>query len=518
MKLKNIIRTISCAGLLLASTTSCSDWLDVAMSDKVMENTLFDTNKGYLTALNGIYLEMNDLYVDKLTAGNLDVMAQYYNVTKNYSHVKAVYANYEFQDASFEAYSDAIWAGAYRLIANTNVILEHCDAADAAINDTYYPIVKGEALALRALLHFDMLRLYGPIYNEENASKECIPYHKSSSKDIQPLLPASEVLAHVIKDLEDAAELLKDADPIITEGVQNNTQNDNGLDNNNLNYRQLRLNYYAVKALLARAHSWGGDKTKAYEIAKNDIIDKITTEELQVFPWSTEEEVHAEGKADRIFSSEVFFALYKNNLSNLYTNLFSSALDAKTGRLAFVGSNYGNSKVANFYDDENDWRRGFWEITGSNEDDDEEEGEEGEEGEESEEGSTLYLTKFKEFAYDAETDGTELYRYMMPLVRLSEVYLLAAEGAPTKEEAFQYINTLRLHRNCRDVAADVDLQETITAEFAREVIGEGQLFYYYKRHAMEHIMSGTAINGTYTMDLGYYVLPLPPSEADKRVM
>ena len=146
MKLKNIIRTISCAGLLLASTTSCSDWLDVAMSDKVMENTLFDTNKGYLTALNGIYLEMNDLYVDKLTAGNLDVMAQYYNVTKNYSHVKAVYANYEFQDASFEAYSDAIWAGAYRLIANTNVILEHCDAADAAINDTYYPIVKGETL------------------------------------------------------------------------------------------------------------------------------------------------------------------------------------------------------------------------------------------------------------------------------------------------------------------------------------------------------------------------------------
>ena len=515
MKLKNIIRTISCAGLLLASTTSCSDWLDVAMSDKVMENTLFDTNKGYLTALNGVYLEMNDLYVDKLTAGNLDVMAQYYNVTKNYSHVKAVYANYEFKDATFESYSDAIWSGAYRLIANTNVILEHCDAENAAINDTYYPVVKGEALALRALLHFDMLRLYGPIYNEANASQLCIPYHKSSSKDIQPLLPASEVLAHVIKDLEDAAEFLKDADPIITEGVRNGAQNDNGLDNDNLNYRQLRLNYYAVKALLARAHSWGGDKTTAYEIAKNDIIDKITTEELEVFPWATEEAVHAEGKADRIFSSEVFFALYKTTLSNLYTNLFSSALDAKTGRLAFVGSNYGNSKIAFFYDDENDWRRAMWQVTSSNEEDDEEEGEE---GEGDEEGSTLYFTKFKEFSYDAEIDGTELYRYMMPLVRLSEVYLLAAEGAPTKEEAFEYINTLRLHRGCVNVAEDATLQDVITAEFAREVIGEGQLFYYYKRHAMEHIMSGTAVNGTYNMELGHYVLPLPPSETDKRVM
>ena len=515
MNLKNITRTITCACLLLAGTTSCSDWLDVTMSDKVMENTLFDTNKGYLTALNGIYLEMNDLYVDKLTAGNLDVMAQYYNVTKNYSHSKALYANYEFNDPTFESYRNSVWSGAYRLIANANVLLERCDADDATIEADFYPIVKGEALALRALLHFDMLRLFGPVYSEATASKECIPYQKSSSKDIQPLLPASEVLQNVIADLEQAAKLLKDADPIITEGVRNAAQNDNGLDNNNLNYRQLRLNYYAVQALLARAYSWGGDKVKAYEIAKNEIIDKITTEKLAVFPWATEEQVHATGKADRIFSSEVFFALYKTNLSNLYTNLFSSALDANTGRLAFVGSSYNNSKITHFYDDENDWRREMWEVAEANASESEGEGE-GED--EDEEGSTLYLVKFKEFDYDAQTNGTELYRYMMPLIRLSEVYLIAAEGAPTSEEAYQYINTLRLHRNCRDVVDNGDLQGAITAEFAREVIGEGQLFYYYKRHAMENIMSGTAINQSYKMELGNYVLPLPTSETDKRVM
>ena len=499
--------------MLLTSTTSCSDWLDVAMSDKVMESTLFETNKGYLTALNGVYLELNDLYVDNLTAGNLDVMAQYYYVTKNYSHVKNVFAAYEFNDPTFESYRNSVWSNAYRLIANTNVILEHCDAADAVLTEQYYPIVKGEALALRAMLHFDILRLFGPIYNEANASKECIPYQLSSSKDIQPLLSASKVLEYVIKDLEDAIELLKDADPIITEGVRNDVQNDNGLDNNNLNYRQLRLNYYAVQALLARAYSWGGDKTKAYEIAKNEIINKITTEELVVFPWTTDEEVHATGKQDRIFSSEVFFALYKNNLSNLYTNLFSSALDPNTGRLRFVGSGYNDSKLSYFYDDVNDWRYEMWEVTKSNSDNDEGEG-----TDEDEEGSTLFFKKFQEFAYDAETDGTELYRYMMPLIRLSEVYLIAAEGAPSHEEAIEYINTLRLHRNCRDIASESNLQDAITAEFAREVIGEGQLFYYYKRHAMEYIMSGTAIGDTYKMELGNYVLPLPASEIDKRVM
>ena len=78
---------------------------------------------------------------------------------------------------------------------------------------------------------------------------------------------------------------MKDADPIITDGVRNDVQNDNGLDNNNLNYRQLRLNYYAVQALLARAYSWGGEKVKAYmdagqlvpdELVIDLVLDRIT--------------------------------------------------------------------------------------------------------------------------------------------------------------------------------------------------------------------------------------------------
>jgi hypothetical protein len=112
-----------------------------------------------------------------------------------------------------------------------------------------------------------------------------------------------------------------------------------------------------------------------------------------------------------------------------------------------------------------------------------------------------------------------MYRYMVPLIRLSEVYLIAAEGAPTREEALGYINTVRAHRSCRNLEGDnFDLQETITAEFAREVIGEGQLFYYYKRLGMEQMISGTAASGTYGMVLSNYVMPLPSSETDKRVM
>jgi hypothetical protein len=107
---------------------------------------------------------------------------------------------------------------------------------------------------------------------------------------------------------------------------------------------------------------------------------------------------------------------------------------------------------------------------------------------------------------------------MIPLIRLSEVYLLAAEGAPTREEAIGYINAIRNHRQCRDlVDENLDLQNAITKEFAREVIGEGQLFFYYKRHAMEEVYSGTSIEGLKQIAPDNYVLRLPKSETDKRV-
>ena len=508
MRLKNKIKNICYAVILLTGTASCADWLDVKMEDSVMENTLFQSNEGYQIALNGVYLDMISLYVNNMTTSVIDVMAQYYNVTENNDHTYKVYANYKFNDQQFEGFRESVWTKAYNLIANVNVILEHCDEENAAVNKDFYPIVKGEALALRAMLHFDVLRLFGPVPNAESANEKCIPYCLSSSKDIQPLQTSEKVLGLVIADLEKASELLKDNDPIVTEGIRNEEQNDNGLSNNNLNYRQLRLNYYAVQLLLARAYSWKGDRNKAYSIAKNNIINQITDEEKEIFPWVKESAIHADGKPDHLYSSEVFFAIYNSRRSSVYSQLFSPSLRALSGRLTFVGSNYGDSKFAFFYDDENDWRREMWDIT---------EAKATEEGKEDE--TSLYLKKFSDFEQTAQAGSTDLYRYMMPLIRLSEAYLIAAEGAPTREEAFQFINTLRLHRACRDLPDDGnDLQDIITAEFAREVIGEGQLFFYYKRNAMERIASGTTAGATYGMTLSNYVLPLPPSETDKRVM
>ena len=110
MKTINRIKSILAASILAVSATSCADWLEVKMEDKIMENTLFANYRGYMTALNGIYLKMNDVYGRNLTTGPLDVMAQYYNVTENNNHSLRLYAAYNYNDASLETFRNTVWA------------------------------------------------------------------------------------------------------------------------------------------------------------------------------------------------------------------------------------------------------------------------------------------------------------------------------------------------------------------------------------------------------------------------
>lgn len=509
--MKNITKAkiFVAAALLGLGMTSCNDWLDVEMDDKVMENTLFKDYSGYLSALNGVYLSMNDLYSSTYTVSGLDVMAQYYNVTANNDHLCKLFATFNYSDVAFESYNAGIWDKAYQILANLNVVIERC-RGENPLSEKQRAILLGESLALRGFIHFDLLRLYGPIYSQ-NPTAVCIPYQSSSSREIQPLLPANEVLDLVIADLKAAEELLKDFDPIITEGVQNVTIDEDGIASYDMAFRQIRMNYYAVEALLARAYLWQGDKTNAYNVAKNQIIDRITSEDLEVFPWATRAQVADEQAPDRLFSSEVFFSLYNSlRYKNVQSVYFSETLTPQKARLTFFGEDLtGTSKIAAFYDDENDIRRTLWEVVEPTDS-------------EKEDASvwdpaktSLAFLKYKDF------EASKVYRYMIPLIRLSEVYLIAAECAPNETEGRAFLNTLRTRRDCQNVPDNADFNNALTYEMAREVIGEGQLFFFYKRRGATELIGGTGDSWsgyipTFNMNIANYVWPLPQTETSKR--
>lgn len=513
MKNKNYIKHCLLACMLIPMLSSCNDWLAVEMEDGMMEDQLYRDNEGYKAVLNGVYAKMNENYSTTLTMGVLDVMAQYYNVRKNSNHRFYVYANYNFSDATFEKSNGSVWTSQYDQIANLNTLLEHIDAGDSGISPLYYNVIKGEALALRGFLHFDLLRLYGPIYNESSENVICIPYQESSSKEIQPLLTAKVVMDKVIRDLKAAADLLEN-DPIRTKGVMAE-ESDDPNENSDFRFRQYRLNYYAVQVLLARAYMWVGDKTKALDIVRNLIAEN---EENLVFPWTPKTDVQNTETPDRLFSTEVMFALYNNKRVSLFDSYFKKTASVSS-ILSFKGETIASleGKIPHFYSETNDLRRGsnFWSE------------------EVLEQSSSLGSSTQKAICFSkyADVSTPKPYRYMIPLIRMSEVYLMAAECTDNLSEAIGYINKVRGNRNCVNLELQTSdtkesIQTYITDEFTREVIGEGQLYFYYKRLAMDEILSGSTFEEdwwsgdwiiTDNISLQDYVWPLPKIEIDKRV-
>ena len=263
----------------------CSDWLNVKPSDRVSEENAFSTISGFKQALNGIYVELNqsDLYGRALTAEFVEILAQRYAINEE-ATANLLLSKYEYGGSDAKSRASAIWAKAYNLIANTNLLVKNCDVNRSVLPDDYYHIVKGEALALRAMLHFDLFRLFGPVYGKDSTVTS-IPYYKEFVLDVKPSLLGNEFIQQVIDDLSEAEENLQEYDPVITFGPKGDR-----LDNFKSD-RNLRLNYYAVQALLSRVYLYRGNNAKALEVkfaADNlEIIEGLAPEALTDLPAPT---------------------------------------------------------------------------------------------------------------------------------------------------------------------------------------------------------------------------------------
>ena len=108
------------------------------------------------------------------------------------------------------------------------------------------------------------------------------------------------------------------------------------------------------------------------------------------------------------------------------------------------------------------------------------------------------------------------YNNRQPLLRMSEMYLIAAECASSKKDALAYLNTLRQHRGF-DVSNDLTeesvsddmLQDLIGKEYRKEFVGEGQWFFYCKRTDQASLPN---VKVPFSKD--YYVLPIPDAELE----
>ena len=477
--MKKYLYKITFLFLVSVAAVSCSDFLDVVPQDKILEDQTYSSEAGVQNIHNGLYLQLasNNLYGKQLTMDAVEILAQQYNMAG--SHTQNKMASYAYAEKTPKATLSNIWEKAYTTILSANKFLESLDEHSGVVSAEKANLLKGEAIAIRAMLHFDMLRLFGPIY-KVSPSDPSIPYYDAPVTTNNPLLPAKEVIVKVLADLDLSLTLLAN-DPIMTTGKYAASTAFDANPYYSLNRGQ-RMNYLAVKCLKARVLLYSGDKTGASAVA-NEVI--AFTKTTTFFPWTPFLEATNAANPNRTFSSENFFSLSDYTLYTKQKDLFDASLaDDKIYAPLLSRLN------AVFESNDNDYRSlPSWKIPVV--------------------GGKTQKTFYK---YEDVTDKTMSFRLQIPMFKMSEMYLIAAETATVPADGIAFLNTLRFNRGLTNLAATAVLATEITKEYRKEFMGEGQLFFYYKRINSTAIPNGSAASGNVTMGALQYVVPLPDSE------
>lgn len=468
--------------LLGGICTGCDRFLDVQPKDQYTEKQLLATRGGYYTAMNGLYnnLTSNSLYGKNLSYELIDVISKRYAPLAKSTYLTSL-NSWGYAEENVSKALESTWATAYTTILNCNVILENLATQQGILSPAETNLMKGELLALRAFLHFDMLRLFGPIYKED-PSAPSIPYNESVKIMNLPLLSADSIVHNkIMRDLNEAEKLLA-KDPVIPEGPMASALEDE--NEVYLRYRQLRMNYYAVLALKARVYLYAGEKDKALQAAYKLLKDKTVSE---WFPPVDPNKLLANNvDPDRVFSTEVLMGIYMKKRGDIYTYSF----DAENAGNNFLQSRNSFVDGNLFAGETQDYRyQSQWAQATSI-------------------GVTGHIfTKYKAIQ---DGDAKLFYSSFMPLIRLSEMYYIAAECEPKVSDGNSWLNQIRTLRGLPEITItdENELMSKLRIEYLREFWGEGQIFFMYKRLFVNILNTENGHNtSTYGASAARYVPP-----------
>ena len=410
------------------SLGSCKKWVDVHPPMQVDQDELLSTEKGFQEIINGVYLQMGgqSTYGRDLNLGLLSVMGRSYDTTITPAIGNLFYqgARYNLQDADVKATSKNIWNGLYFSIGNLNNLLSNVDARQKVFTGENYNTIKGEALGLRAFLHFDLVRLFAPSPAASGLNTPAIPYVTKMSPYASPVATTGAVIDSCIADLVNAESLLSAADMTTS-----------------------RFTLWAAKGLLARIYLYKGDFVNAQKHA----LEIINSKKFSL----------ATSNSDLMFKKEHLFSIFSS--VNIAISYNSSVL-TNNPPLGFTTAN----QTALFVTGSGattDWRRAgaFVDPTTG-----------------TAIGNTISPKKF--YSFNQASVNT------VPLIRTTEMYYIAAETANALKDsltATTLLDTVRVHRNLlkyTQVALKRDsINIEIAKEYQKEFLGEGQVFYFYKR-------------------------------------
>lgn len=480
--------------LSLTALSACDKWFEVTPVSEIRDEQHLKTVKGFQQSLTGCYIALSDenLYGRELSWFLPEMLAHQYREPTTETD-KAIF-NHQYREKTVFNRVEGIWNKMYNVIANANDGLIKLEERKSTISPMEYAIIKGEFLAIRAYVHLDLLRYYGyggySTRVEELSKKPSIPYVTRLSKETERQFTGAELYDSLMKDLDEAAALLREYDPIVSDGHLDELKEVNV--DGYYKKRNLKLNYYAVRALQARAAMWFGTPEavdKAFEAASEVVAasdGNSMVKNAKVIDTSIRlQQAHEISINNCSFATEALFALDVPKLDDYTQQYFKINPDNWDASALVLTSD----RIRQLFGDSNADVRLSKVLTKNS-------------------AGTYTSLKY------ASRDGVN---NRINMIRLPEVYYILAEAKlfkGDKKGAIDLLNTIRHRRGISDSIDEQtevgDVRKLIFGEYEREFTGEGVLFFLQKRLALKEIPQ---LSEDQEMSDAQYLMPFPDMES-----
>ena len=434
--------------------SSCKkEYLELTPPTSLTPDQALGTEADLEVALRGAYSGLRSVNLYGRTLPVLgDIMSDNTYQSSQNTNRYTLFNNYSFDVTNADV--NGIWTSAYTVILRANNIINSSLTGTENI-DQY----KGEALAIRALMYFDLVRWFATPYNDDPSALG-VPIITSFNPDLKPgRNTVAEVYTQIQSDLTQAYNLMTK--------YTNSSQ----------------FSKYAARALQAKVYLTMGDYpnalTAALDVINNGGFTPLTAANHTAF-WE-----------DPIINTdkvETLFEVSSDGVNNL-------AFDA-LGYLYSQGGNYGDLLMS-------DELYALFEPTDVR--------------------LELYPTGERPAGVPAvfveKYPALEGDRNDSKVLRLAEMYLIAAEASyPTNEaDALMYLNFVRERRNATPIVASGSaLFEAIIEERRMELAFEGDRYHDLQRLLRPVDRSDNYPAAALLIEYGNFrrILPIPQAELD----
>ncbi|PKB43303.1 RagB/SusD domain-containing protein [Cellulophaga sp. RHA19] len=408
--MKKILYTAMVFALLIGNTSCSEDQLDPTVAQEKDFNLSINTEEDLEGILAGAY---NRLSIETYYGRDYIVFNEVRsdNAFSNANSNRFVTAG-QLEILPSDAYPTDTWSRIYSVIGSANIIInaENIEGDAAFINQ-----MKGEALVLRAMAHFDLVRLFGQQHVTGGTSPGGVPY-VTTFRDEENFFPARNTVEEV-KNLA-----LADIDAALA------------MMSTSLDGSKEFITTSAANAIKARIALYFGDMTTAATAAKS-VIDS------EKFSVASETEFASTFSEDNAVNSifEIAMSPTDNRGINGLANIF---LDTSYGDVVVL-----DNFLTIFDDDDIRIGEDFIEVDGK--------------------GFTRNIGKYPSSTFD---DNISIIRY-------EEVILTYAEAMLTVDPAvsLQYLNMIPAQRNA-SLYTEATL-DNILLERRKELAFEGARFH-----------------------------------------